>query len=495
MTQDERLDKAATLASSALVSGGTLAMAAFGYFFYHYTLTGQRQFISSIYLIVYYLLPLTAAVLLFAALRLAPTHRINAFLFVVTSTLCLYGLELAMDWRASSLYISTLPVMTILADSSDKQRDAAALKAKWGVDVDTRTADEVLSSLRTGGVDPVPIMTPTNHLVTTSPDGSVHSVIRIEGREVLPLAGVSNRLTLLCSDAGQWVHYQSDGRGFNNSERAWRLDRLDIAAVGDSFTQGYCVPPEHNFVALIRQHHPATLNLGIAGDGPLMMLATLEEHATRFKPKVVLWFYFEGNDLVELQNERRNPLLSQYLTDGFTQTALAEQSEIDSAILAEMPRLRALEQRNRENRLRNSAVNGLADFTRLSTLRAQLGLVGGISTSDAGAFQKPNLDALRDVLSKAQTQVGGWGGQLVFVYLPDWSRYAGYSAPGAMQYQDVLAVARGLGLTTVDIHAAFQAHGDPLSNFPFRRAAHYNDAGHRVVAEEVLKTLTAETSP
>lgn len=33
----------------------------------------------------------------------------------------------------------------------------------------------------------------------------------------------------------------------------------------------------------------------------------------------------------------------------------------------------------------------------------------------------------------------------------------------------------------------FAAHPDPLTLFPFRRYAQYNEAGHRLVGEEVLR--------
>ena len=63
-------------------------------------------------------------------------------------------------------------------------------------------------------------------------------------------------------------------------------------------------------MGLVRQHYPATLNLGIAGDGPLMMLATMREYLDEINPKIVLWFYCEDNDLVELLGERKTRLLT-----------------------------------------------------------------------------------------------------------------------------------------------------------------------------------------
>src|SRR5262249_37166437 len=149
------------------------------------------------------------------------------------------------------------------------------------------------------------------------------SAIALNGREVLPLGTVSRRATLLCNEGGQWIRYQSDRRGFNNPDDVWDSRALQIAALGDSFAHGYCVPSDRNFVALIRERYRATVNLGIAGSGPLMMLATLTELAAPQAPGIVLWFYYEGNDLTDLQTERKSPLLQRYLTPGFSQPDLA----------------------------------------------------------------------------------------------------------------------------------------------------------------------------
>jgi hypothetical protein len=53
----------------------------------------------------------------------------------------------------------------------------------------------------------------------------------------------------------------------------------------------------------------------------------------------------------------------------------------------------------------------------------------------------------------------------------------------------VLGIARRLKLHVMDMHEVFVTHPDPLSLFPFRRYAHYNEAGHKLVGEEVLRQL------
>ena len=107
---------------------------------------------------------------------------------------------------------------------------------------------------------------------------------------------------------------------------------MTVGALGDSFTIGACVPSDKNFVALIREHYLDTLNLGMLGEGPLTMLAALKEYLPLLKPKVVLWFFFEENDFIELLQESKTPLLTNYLEDDFKQDLFNRQADIDQVL-------------------------------------------------------------------------------------------------------------------------------------------------------------------
>jgi hypothetical protein len=85
------------------------------------------------------------------------------------------------------------------------------------------------------------------------------------------------------------------------------------------------------------------------------------------------------------------------------------------------------------------------------------------------------------------------GGQIYLVYLPERERYA---VPRTAKLDDeihetVMRVTRTLGLTVIDVHAAFRSQEDPLEFFPFRLRGHYNEQGHRLVGETVLQALSA----
>ena len=99
-----------------------------------------------------------------------------------------------------------------------------------------------------------------------------------------------------------------------------------------------------------------------------------------------------------------------------------------------------------------------------------------------------DLQLFERILVEARATVDTWNGRVVFVYLPTWERYR-IPELASKDRDLVLGIVRRLDLHVVDLHPVFAAHPDPLGLFPFRRYAHYNEAGHRLVGEEVLRHL------
>jgi hypothetical protein len=54
----------------------------------------------------------------------------------------------------------------------------------------------------------------------------------------------------------------------------------------------------------------------------------------------------------------------------------------------------------------------------------------------------------------------------------------------------VLKIVSDLEIPLIDPLPVFDAHNDPMSLFPFRGPGHYTEEGHRMVAEEVLRSIT-----
>jgi hypothetical protein len=490
ITENKRFATGERVADTILGGGGVVCLLVLFYFFYRYAGTGEAYFTSPLGPVVYYVLPAVLATLLLAALRLRSRYKINLSLLLLSTAFSIYGVELFLNLSAAPL-----PWF-----EHRSQREKKEIAKEFGIDFDIRTRLEVIADLRKKGVEAYPYAAPPAVLKKQA-DGSVKSVITINGGEVLPLGGISNRVSVFCNENGAYTIYESDEHGFNNPKGLWKAGQVDIAALGDSFTQGACVPPDKNFVALIRKHYPATLNLGSSGQGPLLMLAALKEYGEYVRPKVVLWFYYEGNDLEDLKREKESPMLTRYIEKGFSQDLVHRQADIDRALAAHIETAReenkvVKKQQGILERI-NTLRKTLFESMWLGHLRGKLGLVYGefsrpdlYEDRDASGHQEVLLNLFRAILLEAKTSVNAWGGKLYFVYLPDWSSYAQPKIT-SKDHERVIMLVKTIGLPVIDIHHAFQAHPDPFALFPFRQPAHYNEEGHRLTAEEVLRSVSS----
>jgi hypothetical protein len=76
------------------------------------------------------------------------------------------------------------------------------------------------------------------------------------------------------------------------------LAQADVVLIGDSYVEGWYVSDAQTLAHHLQaQLGRPVVNLGVAGYGTLQELRLLKQEALHFQPKVVVWFFFEGNDL------------------------------------------------------------------------------------------------------------------------------------------------------------------------------------------------------
>jgi hypothetical protein len=186
-----------------------------------------------------------------------------------------------------------------------------------------------------------------------------------------------------------------------------------------------------------------------------------------------------------------------YADGEFSQGLSGLQDEIDAALgrhydqaIArehEFDRVIARESRTDEGTITRALKTVLAP-AQLTYIRGLLGQVLRVATRE---LHGPPMDLFNSIVKKADTLVGSWGGELHFVYLPSRDRFA---RGRQFRKDEVLGIVRDAGIRVIDVEATFRETGDPLALFPFRRFGHYNEAGHRLVAETVLKALESTGS-
>ena len=384
---------------------------------------------------------------------------------VYSSLLALFLCETLL--MVVSAYSESNPVLQGMAESARHQ----------GLPFDTRSKVDVINDYRTNGLRVYPNF-------VGGEGGS-------ERDRAYLLTGLSKTPTVVCNDQGKWIVYQTDEKGFNNPADIWGSARISLASIGDSFTWGSCVDPELSTPGLLRHWFPDSLNLGVAGTGPLKQLAIINEYLEGKRPEIILWFYWEGNDLRGLRSEYYNePVLRKYLEPGFTQNLLGYQSGWEEILRTHQD----LELKNGpgfEDGLRPEL-----RFMFLSKVRAKIRNVWYEKESSECIVPDDVWTLFQDTMVTAKGLVESWGGESYFIYLPSWTRYSGTddgSCKGLWNpiysRDAVIRLAEEAGYNTIDISEVFMAHPDPISLFAFRADAHYNENGYKMVADTVLKSI------
>lgn len=415
-------------------------------------------------LFVFIGLPLISFIVCFFTLFLSDSIKSMVIVIYVSA---LGGLYLFEGWQGATKFNHAAESVI------DKAR-------AFGVtEIDERPKAKLVEDLRQQGQDIYSSAFPSLFLIPSGADGSVRSPLSGLRGELMPLGGIAKSRAVLCNEAGPWVIHNTDRHGFDNPDSVWDT-KIQTVLLGDSFTQGMCVDEKRSFAGLLGDALPGVVNLGMGGNGPLFMLASLVEYARPLKPRDVVWFYFEGNDMNDLTVEKRSPLLMHYLDDKTQQNLIDRADEIRRALIAHIDSASSSGKATGEMSIswRLKAFR----FLTLTETRIRFGLT-------AAQMTPPDYPLLDHVLDKANSLTTQWGGRLTLVYLPSWtSLMDGKRSP---DWEKLNTIAKRLNLPVIDMQTVMAAQPDIKALFPLHGPGHYAEPGHRLVAETVKDALMA----
>jgi hypothetical protein len=376
-------------------------------------------------------------------------------------------------------------VLVCLAPRSEL--DARAEVAhELGTEFDARTRLEVVEDLRKDGVDAWPTMKP--YLMLPEKQRHRGGETDLEQNAAgdafsFPLGGISESTSVYCNEGGAYAVFETDEHGFRNPLGSHRDGWAEAVIVGDSFGNGACVQTGEDPAASLSSRGLSTLSLASPGNGPLIELATLVEYAAPLRPPIVLWLYFEGNDLKNLSDETRSSLLRRYLDGDFSQELRTKQREVDDR-LREFSKKWEVAARAKDER---SGLRHLSAFVTLYHVRTLLGWTSSHPDYEASA------DMFCRVIEHAEETVGAWGGRMVFVYLPSWHRYIpGRDAEGLRMRAEIQECVERRDIPFVDFDRVVSSSDDPLGFFSLGINPHYNEFGYRRLADMILSNLHDE---
>ena len=355
-----------------------------------------------------------------------------------------------------------------IKDQFSKER---AYEKQTGKKWDKRKKFEVYEDLKKTNDKTVVAVTPENFIFTV--------------QSIFPLSGISNSQTINCNENGYYSIYQSDRYGFNNPNAEWDKIEIEYSLVGDSFANGACVNTPNDISSILRTlSNKSVLNLAQIGSGPIIEYATLREYLNP-KVKKVLWIYYEGNDLWNFKNEKKNSTLTKYLEDlNFTQNLKFKQNEIDNLAKKKINEIKVEFEKEENNTLHNIII-----FLRLDKIRTLLN--SSLPKNQQQYFinqqlSKNEIREIKQIFKLSKELVKKNNSKLYFVYLPQYSRYKiNYDNKN---YKLIKNIVNELKIPFIDIHKeVFEKEKNPLKLFPFEKSGHYNVEGYKKVTEIIFK--------
>lgn len=139
--------------------------------------------------------------------------------------------------------------------------------------------------------------------------------------EIPPLSNASDSKIILCDEGEGMIVFETDNNGFRkNQDETKAAVNYNTLFLGDSFTEGACVPSASTLPAQYQAiSGRKTLNMEISGTGPIYQYVMLRSFLTtphfhkKLGPNVdLIQVLFAGNDLINIREEKSS-FLQQYL--------------------------------------------------------------------------------------------------------------------------------------------------------------------------------------
>ncbi len=353
---------------------------------------------------------------------------------------------------------------------SNIEKNKEIFKKEKNLEYDTRSKYEIYKSMK---------LEDKNITVTVSP-----RVFNDPDKKLHFLSGISKSKTIDCNENGYFSIYESDRYGFNNPDSEWKSSEIDYILVGDSYTHGACVNRPNDIASILRNlSNKKVVNLGYKANGPLSMYASLKEYKSG-KTRNIIWMYYEGNDLQDLNYELKIRHLKKYiLNKNYFQNLKEKQDYIDAQNHKILLKSIKAWDKAREQTIKNSNIKyKILKFIRLDKSK---NFIKSIIQSKNNSVP---LNEFEIILRYTKELADSEKAKLYFVYLPQFERYK--TKIKNNNFIKVREIVESLNINFIDIDKeVFQKEKEPLRLFPFKDWGHYNEEGYLKISELLFRKI------
>ena len=302
-----------------------------------------------------------------------------------------------------------------------------------------------------------------------------------------PLSGISNSKIINCNENGYYSEFESDEYGFNNFLKKWPT-KIDYFLIGDSFLNGSCVNEKDTFTYNLLNNFnfkKKIINVGMAGNGPLIEYASYKEFSKKRKIKNLILFYYEGNDMGNFYKELKNPLLRKYFdNEKFSQNLIEKQNFVD-----QLHQKTFFEKENSFQTVRHNIEGGnksLKNLLKFTNLRS---LLNNFLFKHQGIFLESEFNELIIKL-KENTKINDI--KLYFVYIPEYYRFKekNFQNEKYFYYGKIKKILKKNDIYLIDLIEEINRRKiDPLLLYPFGESGHFNEYGYKMISEIIYGKL------
>lgn len=292
----------------------------------------------------------------------------------------------------------------------------------------------------------------------------------------------------IATDRKYHVDVAYDANGFRNTSFS---DQADIVVIGDSFIEAGLIPQEQTLpIRIASDLGVSVLNMGVSGYGPEQERITLERYGLPTNPKYVLWFFFEGNDLID--TGRFQFMKDRHEAKPDRKRKYRERSFVSNVLWAfavrtqKPPTTDAEGARERHCRYERAIDEGLRD------------VYFAFDSAQDGEIE--HLESVQEQILKARTASEKAGAQFVLVYVPvklrilrEFCEFEQGTLVEGWRPDDfpsqMADFAAREGIHYIDLIPALTTSARQGRSPYFPDDGHWNPLAHEIAAEVVVKRL------
>lgn len=286
------------------------------------------------------------------------------------------------------------------------------------------------------------------------------------------------------------VEIKYDRLGFRNDHD---IEQAPVVVIGDSFAESGLVGREDLISSrLARRLGLEVANLGQSGYGPQQELIVLRRYGLKLQPRLVLWLFFEGNDLRDL---RRYDRVMESWDDEMSRLHGARQRTLSLSVLRLLTALTEPPVQQDQVMARRRSCTVRHPLTDEST-RLYFAFAGEPLTEQ----DRTSLRKTREILLQADRLCNDSGARLVLVYVPtkfrvyqntceypDESDMTSWRVNDLPQQMESWAAEHGISY--VDLVRPLQEGAGRGELVFFQDDGHWNARGNEIATETILDYL------